>query len=501
MSEPHAVEAPPQLAEHHRLVIIGTGFSGLGAAIRLLQSGERDFVVLERGDDVGGCWRDNTYPGVQCDVQSVVYSFSFAPNPAWTREFPWGGEIHTYLRACADRFGVRPFLRLHTEVLDAAWDEGAQRWRLETTKGQYTADFLVSGHGALSAPATPPLPGLERFQGPTFHSARWRHDVPLGGKRVAVIGTGASAIQIVPAIQPQVSRLFLFQRSPAWILPRPDFAVSAARRFFHRALPLTQRLARAFRFGMLETRVLGILTRPELMQLAEREARRYLRAQVADEGLREQLTPKYPMGCKRILLSNDFYPALSQPNTSLVTTALRELTPTGVVTEDGFHREVDVVVLCTGFHVAAHPMTRKIRGRDGRTLAEHWEHDARAYLGVTVPGFPNLFLLGSGPHTGLGHNSIVYMIEAQVEYLLAALAGLRTSGAATLEVREEVARGFTDEMQGRLRETIWSAGCSSFYLDAKGRNVALWPGFATTYRRRTRRFRAEQYAFGGGSHA
>lgn len=481
--------------QHHHVVIIGSGFSGLGAAIRLLQSGERDFVVLERADDVGGCWRDNTYPGVQCDVQSVVYSYSFAPNPDWTREFPWGGEIHTYLRHCADRFGVRPFLRLHTEVLDAAWDEDAQRWRLETSKGRYTADVLVSGHGALSAPATPPLPGLERFEGPVFHSAQWRHDVKLEGKRVAVIGTGASAIQIVPAIQPRVSRLFLFQRSPAWILPRPDSAVSVGKRFLRRKVPVTQRLARLFRFGMLETRVLGILTRPELMRVAERAARRHLRAQVADEGLRRQLTPTYAMGCKRILLSNDFYPALSQPNTSLVTTGLRELTATGVVTEDGFQREVDAVVLCTGFHVAAHPMTRKIRGRDGRTLAQHWEQGAQAYLGINVPGFPNLFLLGTGPHTGLGHNSIVYMIEAQLDFLLAGLESLRQRGAAALEVHEDAAREFTGEMQRRLRETIWSSGCSSFYLDARGQNVALWPGFATTYRQRTRRFEPERYAF------
>ncbi len=502
MNEPQRIEAEATpsrpsgpTAEHHRVVIVGTGFSGLGVAIRLLQSGERDLVVLERAGDVGGCWRDNTYPGIQCDVQSDVYSFSFAPNASWTRAFPWGGEIHTYLRHCADRFGVRPFLRLHTEVLDAAWDDDAQRWRIETTTGALTADFLVSGHGALSAPARPTLPGIETFGGPVFHSAEWRHDVPLSGKRVAVIGTGASAIQVVPAIQPEVARLLVFQRSPAWVMPRPDFAVSRARRLLFRQLPAAQRLARALRFGMLETRVLGILTRPELLRVAELAARRHLRAQVADERLREQLTPRYAIGCKRILLSNNFYPALCQPNAALVTTGIREVTSTGVVTEDGFRRDVDAIVLCTGFHVADHPMTQRVRGRDGRSLAEHWEHGALAYLGVNVPGFPNLFLLGSGPHTGLGHNSIVYMIEAQIEYLLAALGELKQRGCATIEVRDEAARSFTDEMQRRLRGTVWSSGCSSFYLDKEGHNVALWPGFAATYGWRARRFEADLYTF------
>ena len=486
-------------AEHHRIAIIGTGFSGLGAAIRLLEDGERDLVVLERAGDVGGCWRDNTYPGIQCDVQSVVYSFSFAPNPSWSREFARGGEIQTYLRGCADRFGVRPFLRLHTEVLGATWDDGARLWRIETSKGPFTADVLVSGHGALSAPAWPRLRGLESFGGPVFHSAEWRHDVSLAGKRVAVIGTGASAIQIVPAIQPDVARLFVYQRSPAWILPPPDFEVGSVRRWLHRNVPITQRLARGFRFAALETRVLGILTRPELMRVAEASARRYLRSQVADERLRDQLTPRYAMGCKRILLSNDFYPALCQPNAALVTDAIREITPTGVVTEDGFRRDADVIVLATGYHVADHPMTRKLRGRDGRTLAEHWERGARAYLGMNVPGFPNLFLLASGPHTGLGHNSMVAMIEAQLDYLRAALAELRRRDAAALDVREGAAQAFTEEMRRRLAGTVWSSGCTSFYLDDKGRNVALWPGFAATYRRRTRRFEPDDYAFQGPS--
>ncbi len=482
-------------AEHHRVAIIGAGFSGLGAAIRLIEAGERDLVVLERAADLGGCWRDNTYPGVQCDVQSVVYSFSFAPNPAWTREFPWGGEIHAYLQACADRFGLRPFLRLSTEVIDARWDDAAQRWRVETSRGTFTADLLVSGHGGLSAPARPRLKGLDGFRGPVFHSAEWRHDVSLAGKRVAVIGTGASAVQIVPSIQPEVAQLDVYQRTPPWILPRPDHAVGPLRRSLYRRLPFTQRLARALRFGTLETRVIGILTRPELMRFPEAAARRHLAAQIPDERLRAQLTPGYAMGCKRVLLSNDFYPALAQPNASVFTAPIREITETGIVTEDGEHRPADVIVLCTGFHVADHPMTRRLRRGDGATLAECSARNAPAYLGMNVAGFPNLFLLACGPHTALGHNSIIYMLEAQLDYLCAAVTELRRRDATSLCVRQDAAQQFTDEMQRRLRGTVWSSGCTSFYLDATGRNIALWPGFAFTYRRRTRRFDPDRYTW------
>lgn len=481
--------------EHHRVAIIGAGFSGLGAAIRLLQAGERDLVVLERAGDVGGCWRDNTYPGIQCDIQSIVYSFSFAPNPAWTRAFPWGDEIHGYLRRCADELGVRPYLRLSTEVLEARWDEEARRWCLETSRGPMTADVLVSGHGALSAPAKPRLPGLERFEGPVFHSAEWRHDVSLAGARVAVIGTGASAIQIVPAIQPEVGHMDVYQRSPAWILPRPDGPIGPLRRALFRRLPVVQRAARWARFARLEARLLGIVSRPELLRIVQALALRRLRMQVADPELRAALTPTDAMGCKRILLSNDFYPALTQPNTSLVTSPIRAVTPEGLVTEDGVERAADVIVLCTGFQVATHPMNQRVRGRDGRTLAEHWEGSARAYLGVSVPGFPNLFLLASGPHTGLGHNSMVFMIEAQLEHVCRALEALRRRRATTVEVREAAAAAFTEEMARRLRGTVWASGCSSFYLDQAGQVVALWPGFAASYGRRARRFSADAYTF------
>lgn len=490
-----------QSPEHHRVIIIGTGFSGLGAAIKLHESGESDLVILERASDVGGCWRDNTYPGLQCDVQSVVYSFSFAPNPKWSRSFPWGSEIHSYLRDVADRHHLRRCIRFDTEVREARWNEDSQVWHVSTSRGDYTAEVLVSAHGALSAPSTPDIPGLDRFEGPVFHSANWRHDVSLEGKRVAVIGTGASAIQIIPSIQSKVSELHVYQRTPAWVLPRPDRPVSGARKLAYEMLPITQKLARGLRFGLLETRILGILTRPELLKLAQFQAKRFIASQVPDRRLRAALTPDYEMGCKRVLLSNEYYPAMCAPNVDLVTDGIREITADGIIDADGTKREVDAIVLCTGFTVADHPMTHAVRGRDGGTLAEHWSGGARALLGMTVPNFPNLFLLLTGPHTGLGHNSIVYMIESQLEYLTAALAERRARGQGVMEVRDEVVESFTREMEDKLDGTVWSSGCTSFYLDSAGRNIAIWPGFAMSYRRRTRRFDAAAFTFAAPSRA
>ena len=473
---------------HHRVAIIGTGFSGLGLAIRLRQSGEDDFVLLERAEDVGGCWRDNTYPGCQCDVQSIVYSYSFVPKADWSRDFAMQGEIHEYLRECARRFELRPRIRFGAEVRGARWDEDSQRWIIETSRGTLTAELLVSGHGGLSAPKRPPIDGLDAFEGPIFHSAEWRHDVPLRGKRVAVIGTGASAIQIVPAIQPEVGHLDVYQRTPAWIVPRPDAPVSEAKKRLYRAVPPLRKLARLGRFAALESRILGMMTHPSLMRIPEMLSRRYLRSQVSDPALREKLTPRYAMGCKRVLLSNDFYPALTQPNVELVTSAIHEVSRRGVITEDGKLREVDAIVLCTGFRVADHPMTGLIQGRGGQTLAEYWRGGAQGYLGMSASGFPNLFLLASGPHIGLGHNSIVYIIESQIEYVLQAMKEMHRNGHAVLNVRQEAVTEFIDEMQAKLDGSIWNSGCSSFYLDGTGRNIAIWPGFSAQYRLRTRRF-------------
>lgn len=483
-------------ANHHRILIIGAGFAGLGAAIRLRESGETDLLILERADDVGGCWRDNRYPGLQCDVQSVVYSFSFAPNPSWSRAFPLGEEIRAYLRGVADDFGLRPHIRFGTEVLDLRWSEDDQLWWVETSRGTHTAEILLSAHGALSEPAIPELPGLDRFEGPVFHSARWDESVSLAGKRVSVIGTGASAIQIIPAIQAEVGELCVYQRTPAWVLPRPDHALPSALRQAYASVPGLQKLARGLRFAQLESRALGTSTWPKLLELAERGARAHLARQVADPELRQALTPSDRLGCKRVLLSSEFYPAMSAANVELVSEGIEEIREHAIVGADGRERETDAIVMCTGFRVSNHPMSRRIRGRDGRSLAEHWsDQGARAYLGMSIPEFPNFFLLATGPHCGLGHNSIVYMIEAQLAYVCAALAEQRERGKPVVEVREEAVERFTREMRERLEGGVWSSGCSSYYLDDAQRNIALWPGFALGYRMRTRRFDPEAYTF------
>jgi cation diffusion facilitator CzcD-associated flavoprotein CzcO len=479
---------------HSKVAILGTGFGGLGMAIRLLQSGERDIALFEKADEVGGTWRDNTYPGCQCDVASNMYSFSFAPNPKWSRTFAWQGEIFAYLRDCADRFGVRPFIRFQHEVLDARWLPAEQRWLLQTNRGDYTADVLVSGHGFLSAPSVPEIPGLARFRGTMFHSAAWRHDYDLAGKRVAVIGTGATAIQVVPAIQPKVAQLTLFQRTPAWIVPRLDYEFSERKQWWFEHVPLTQKLDR-LRIYLGRELVVLAMRKPELMaKHGERMARQHLRSQVPDRELRRKLRPNYAMGCKRILLSNDYYPALAQPNATVVTEGIAEVTETGIVTSDGQRHEVDAIILCTGFKVTDHPFMDHVFGADGRSLGEVWRAGSSSYLGTTMTGFPNFFLL-TGPYTGLGHNSIIYMLESQFTYILGALAELDKRGGGALDVKHEAMDAFGEEMQAQLQGTVWTSGCQSWYQDSGGRLTSVWPTFTWRFRKRTRRFDPAAYGF------
>ncbi len=478
--------------QHVRLAIVGAGFSGLGLAIRLKQRGIHDFKVFERARDVGGTWRDNTYPGCACDVQSHLYSFSFAPNPNWSHQYSPQGEILEYLRDCARRFGITPHICWNAEVLHASWDEDRQHWRVTTSQGQWTAQFLVLGNGPLSEPSIPPIPGLDRFAGTLFHSARWDHDHDLTGKRVAVIGTGASAIQFVPHIQPKVSRLTLFQRTPPWILPRLDRPISARKRALFRALPIAQRFARSAIYMQRELLVPGFLNRNRLLQRGEALALRHLERQVADPALRARLTPSYRLGCKRILLSDDFYPAITQDNVEVVTERIREVRPTSIVTEDGLERPLDTIICATGFHVTDMPMATYIYGRDGQALADAWRDGPRAYLGTTIAGFPNLFFM-IGPNTGLGHSSMVFMIESQLAYILDCLRLMERRGVQAVEVRPEAQAAFNAELQRRMQGTVWTSGCSSWYLDANRHNSTLWPGFTWEYRRRTRRFDVANY--------
>jgi cation diffusion facilitator CzcD-associated flavoprotein CzcO len=477
---------------HHRVAIIGSGFSGLGMAIRLKRDGENDFVLLERDSEVGGTWYANTYPGCRCDVPSHLYSFSFAPNPDWSNTFSAQPEILRYLLDITERYGIRPHVRFDTEVVAAAWDEDDGVWRIETSQGELTADVLVSGQGGLSEPALPSVPGLDTFGGATFHSARWDHDHELSGERVAVIGTGASAIQFVPEIQPRVGKLHVFQRTAPWVMPHGGRPLSERERSVYRRLPAAQLAMRAGIYWARETFV-TLFRHPRFGKLAERVALRHLGSQVKDPELRRKLRPGFSIGCKRILPSNDWYPALTQPNVEVVTDAIREVRPHSIVTTGGEEREVDTIIFGTGFHVTDLAIADRIRGRGGRTLAEEWQGSPRAYLGTTVAGYPNLFLL-TGPNTALGHSSIVFMIESQINHVAGALRALRRRGAASVEVRPEVQASYNAELERMTKGTVWvTGGCSSYYIDRNGHNSTLWPTFTWPFRRRTRNFDEAQY--------
>lgn len=481
---------------HTRVAIIGSGFAGLGTAIRLRQRGEQDFRIFERAGDVGGTWRDNSYPGCACDVQSHLYSFSFAPNPDWTRSYSPQPEIWDYLRRCARDFGVLPHVLFNHEVRAARWDEAARLWRIDTSQGAYTADVLVMASGALSEPRVPELPGFENFKGKSFHSARWDHSYDLNGKRVAVIGTGASAIQFVPEIQPRVGRLHVFQRTPPWIMPRPDRPLAERERRTFRRFPLAQRAARAAIYAFREVFFLGF-RHLRLSRLIRRLALRHLERAVTDPALRAKLTPAYEIGCKRILVSNDYLPALTRPNVELVTEPIEEIREHSIATGDGEEREVDLIVFGTGFRVTDQPMAGLVRGRGGVTLADVWAGSPRAHVGTTVTGFPNLFIL-LGPNTGLGHTSVVYMIEAQIEHVMKALDYMRRHGVATLEPRAEAQAAYVAEIDRRMGGTVWvSGGCASWYLDRTGRNSTIWPDFTWRFRRRAARLDPSEYLMTG----
>jgi cation diffusion facilitator CzcD-associated flavoprotein CzcO len=475
-----------------RIAIVGSGFSGIGMAIRLRQAGIDDFVILERADDVGGTWEANTYPGCQCDVPSHLYSFSFELNPSWTRTYSKQEEIWHYLRRCTDRYGLRPYLRLGHELTGATWDEEAGRWLVQTSRGSFSAQLVIDATGPLSQPARPAIRGLQRFEGKIFHSAQWDHEHDLSGERVAVIGTGASAIQFVPHIQPQVGKLHLFQRTPPWIMPHTDRPTSSFERRLYRRLPIAQRLIRGFVYLTRESYVLGFAKRPALGRGAERIARLHLRKQVRDPELRRKLQPHFRLGCKRVLLSNEFYPALTQENVELVTERIVGVEGREIVLDDGTRREVDTIILGTGFHVTDPPTARLVRGMEGRTMAEMAGRSPRAYLGTAMAGFPNVFKI-IGPNTGLGHSSMVYMIESQLEYVMDAIRTMDERGVGRLEVRPEAVERYNDEIQEMMQGTVWTSGCQSWYLDADGRNTTLWPDFTFRFRERTRRFDAENY--------
>jgi cation diffusion facilitator CzcD-associated flavoprotein CzcO len=479
------------------IVIIGAGFGGIGMAIALKKAGFHDFVVLEKSEDLGGTWHDNQYPGCACDVPSPLYSYSFELNPSWSRLFAPQQEIWDYLRMCARKYGVDQHIRYGGTVEHLDWDDETRRWNIATSRGDgsgrtedYRARAVVAGAGALHLPSVPDIPGAERFGGPAFHSSQWDRSVDLEGQRVAVIGTGASAIQLIPEIAKRAGHVDVFQRTPPWIQPRPDVPVPARVRETFAASPLAARVVRDALYWLLEARGLGFAVNPKLMAPQEQLARRHIEKQIADPALRAAVTPDYTIGCKRILLSSDYYPALQRPNVDLITDGITEITETAVITADGTAHETDVIIYATGFKVIESVTGLNIAGRDGRKLTP----DAlEAYHGITLAGFPNFFML-LGPNTGLGHTSVVFMIESQIHHIMSCLHRLARDQADTIEVREPVVQRYHRELQRRLRRAVWSeGGCRSWYLDADGVNRALWPGFTFEYWGRTRRARRSAY--------
>jgi cation diffusion facilitator CzcD-associated flavoprotein CzcO len=481
------------------VAIVGAGFGGIGAAIRLQQRGFDDVLVFDRATEVGGTWWDNRYPGCACDVPSHLYSYSFALNPSWTESYSGQREIWQYLRDCVARYRLGGKLRLEHTVEAATWDGSRNRWLLTTSQGDYTAGVLIMATGPLSEPAVPEFDGLDKFAGTTFHSARWRHDHDLTGRRVAVVGTGASTAQFVPEIQPQVERLIVLQRTPAWVLPRRTRRITATEQAVFRTVPGAQRIARTAIYWWRESWATGFL-HPRFGRLVQQMSERQLHRQVPDPELRAKLRPDYVIGCKRILLSNDYWPALTRGNVEVVTEKIQRLVPEGIVTTDGALHEVDTIIFGTGFRVTDRPMAHLVRGRDGRTLADAWTPTMRAYLGTAVHGFPNLFLL-LGPNTGLGHNSVVLMIEAQLTQIIRALRHMRQTGAGAIEPTAEAEQRHTERVDHGMAGTVWTTGgCSSWYLDATGRNSTLWPGYTAGFQLRLARFRAADYGFHGKGH-
>lgn len=459
-----------------RIVIVGSGFGGLGLAIRLKRAGVESFTVLEKAASLGGTWRDNTYPGAACDAASMLYCYSFEQKTDWSRKWSPQSEIRAYMEDCARRNGISPHIRFGTEVAGARFDAAAGTWTVTTAKGEHiVADVLVSAVGQLHRPLMPGLPGLEDFRGVTFHSARWNHDYPLTGKRVGVIGNAASAVQFIPEIARDVDRLTIFQRSANWMIPRRDRRYRPRETWVFTHVPGAARAYRWFLWCLAELMLYPVMRRrPTLSSLYERWARKHIADTVRDPALRELLVPDYPIGAKRILIHDDFYPALNRPNVEVVATSIERVTPDGVRTADGKTRQLDAIVFATGFETNPFLAPMRVEGLDGRRLEDDWADGARAYYGMTVPGYPNFFML-YGPNTNLGHNSIVFMMECQMTYILAALRALDAGDLAYLDLRPEVLDEHDAELQTALEKTVWAAPGRSWYKDAAGRITNNWP--------------------------
>lgn len=474
-------------------VIIGTGFAGICAAIHL-QKRKKTFQMIEKEDGVGGVWKVNTYPGAQCDVPSHLYSFSFEPKPDWSRTFGMQSEILEYLEHCEKKYNLTPHILFKTSVTKANWLDDMAFWRVETDQGDvFHARTLFIASGGLSQISMPDIKGIETFEGKLFHSARWDHSVSLKNKKVGVIGSAASAIQIIPAIAPIVNHLTVFQRTPSWIIPKDDRPYTDLEKTLFALFPPLQELSREIIYWGLEWRAIGFVYFPELMRFYENRVREYIKQKVKDPILAEKVTPKYTIGCKRVLLSNDYYDAIQRPNVAIETAGIAEITPQGILLKDGKHIDLDVIVAATGFKVAQGLIPYEVTGTNGITLDEAWKEGPEAYLGTTIKGFPNLFMI-VGPNTGLGHSSMIYMMEAQVGYAMKAIEYLDKHQLYSIEVKPTVQDIYNAELQKKLSKTVWNTGgCSSWYKLPNGKNTTLWPGFTFEFKNLLSKFNPSDY--------
>lgn len=490
--------APVSSAQPYDVIILGAGFGGLCMAIKLREQGNDNFLILEKAGDVGGTWRDNTYPGCACDVQSHLYSFSFEAKTDWSKRYaPWD-EIQDYILKTTDKYGIRPFCRFHQEVNAARFDEHTGLWTIGTASGEhYQCRHFVLASGPLHVPNIPQIKGLDTFKGKVFHSAQWDHDYDLTGKNVVSIGTGGSAIQYCPEIAPRVKQLYVFQRSPAWVIPRDERAYSALTKQIFARYPLLRQAYRARLYWSNESRVWPLFN-PALARAMQTLAKAFIRLQVKDPALVKKLTPDYTIGCKRVLISNKYYPMFNRPNVELVTEGIREIREHSIVTADGRERPADCIILGTGFVVDPRIYMKDfvVTGLEGRDLRKDWQDHSEAYFGVSVSGYPNLWQL-VGPNSGLGHNSIIFMIESQVNYILRCMESLAVRGADYMNLKPEVQREFNADLQRHFRDTVWTqGGCASWYQQADGQNFALWPKSTWRFWLETRRASMLDYQYG-----
>ena len=479
------------------IVIVGTGFAGMGAAMKLRASGREDFVILEKAEDVGGTWRDNTYPGCECDIPSHMYSFSYELNSDWSKSFSSQPEIWAYMRKVADEQGIRPYITFGVEVTGASWDEDRKVWTIRTAKGEdYEARFIIAGVGGLHIPNVPEIEGADTFAGPKFHSAQWDHSVDLTGKKVVVIGTGASAIQFLPIIAEEVGQLTVFQRTPPWVLPKKDKPTATWRKKVFATVPGAQRAYRDALYWSLEARALGFNGHIKFLPLAQKIAKRNIDKAISDPELRAKLTPDYQLGCKRVLQSNTYYPTFLRDNVELSTEGLKEIVADGVIDANGVKHEADVIIYGTGFHVIDAFDYLDIKGKGGVDLAAQFrEHGVETYMGMTVNGFPNLYFM-LGPNTALGHNSVVFMIEQQTKFIIKMLDEMDKRGAVAVEPTKEAQTAFNVEIQRLVEKGIWTqGGCTSWYLDSHGKNRTIWPKFTFQYWWETRKVDAPDFAW------